>query len=149
MSDAQTTASTTRQAGAPKTESHQPLREMADGGAAQARKSFENMSASTAEASDLIQNACSTAAQSAMGYNAKVVEIARVNTNAALDYADQLLGVKSPSEFFELSATHARKQLEVLSEQTKELTALGQKIMQETAEPLKAGATKAFRGPFG
>ena len=144
MSDVQTTASTTRPASAPRTEGHQPLREMADGGAAQARKSFENMSASTAEASSLIQNACSTAAQSAMGYNAKVVEIARVNTNAALDYADQLLGVKSPSEFFELSATHARKQLEVLSEQTKELTALAQKVATETSEPIKGGASKMF-----
>jgi hypothetical protein len=59
----------------------------------------------------------------------------------------ELFGVKSPSEFLEVSTEHARKQFEPLSEQTKELAALRQKVMLETAEPLKAGAAKAFRGP--
>jgi hypothetical protein len=53
--------------------------------------------------------------------------------------------VKSPSEFLEVSTEHARKRFEVLSEQTKELTALSQ---LETTEPLKSGAAKAFRGPL-
>jgi len=45
-----------------------------------------------------------------------------------------------------VSTEQARKQFEVLSEQTKELTALSQKVMLETAEPLKAGVAKAFAG---
>jgi phasin len=106
------------------------------------------MSAATAEASNVIQNAYSTAAQGAMDCNARVIEFARANSNAAFDYARELLGVKSPSEFLEVSTEHARKQFEVLSEQTKELTALSQKVMLETAEPLKAAA-KGFRGPLG
>jgi len=47
-----------------------------------------------------------------------------------------------------VSTEQARKQFEVLSEQTKELTALSQKVMLETAEPLKAGTVKAFGGPL-
>jgi len=43
-----------------------------------------------------------------------------------------------------MSTEQARKQFDVLSEQTKELTALTQKVMLETAEPFKAGAAKAF-----
>jgi hypothetical protein len=52
--------------------------------------------------------------------------------------------VKSPSEFFELSTNHSRKQFETLTEQTKELAALAQKVTLATAGPLKTGATKAF-----
>jgi hypothetical protein len=55
-----------------------------------------------------------------MDCNAKMIEFARANSNAAFDYASKLLGVKSPSEFLEVSTEHARKRFEVLSEQTKE-----------------------------
>ena len=45
--------------------------------------------------------------------------------------------VKSLSEAVELSTAHARKQFEAVTAQTKELTALAQKVATETAEPIK------------
>ncbi|MEA2935571.1 MAG: hypothetical protein QOD74_2217, partial [Variibacter sp.] len=39
---------------------------------------------------------------------------------------------------------HARKQFETLSAQSKELASLAQKVSTETAEPIKAGFSKAF-----
>lgn len=109
--------------------------------------SYEKMSAATTEASSAVRNAYSTAAQGAMSYNAKAIEFARINSNAAFDYATQLLGVKSPSEFIELSTQHARKQFAVLSEQAKELAGLSQKTMREAAEPFQAGAARLFQAP--
>jgi phasin len=147
MTDTNTTATGTKSAGAPKMGTPQAIREMADKGTAQAKASYDKMSAATAEASSVMQNAGATAAQGFKDSNAKVIEFARTNSNAAFDFANKLLGVKSPSEFIELSTEQARKQFEVLSAQTKELTALNQKVMLETAEPLKAGAAKAFAGP--
>jgi phasin len=148
MRETNSTAAGTRSASAPKIEAPQAIREMADKGTTQAKESYEKMTAATAEASNVIQNACSTAAQGVIDCNAKMIEFARANSNAAFDYASKLLGVKSPSEFLEVSTEHARKRFEVLSEQTKELTALSQKVMLETTEPLKSGAAKAFRGPL-
>ena len=51
---------------------------------------------------------------------------------------------RQPSDFIELSTEHSRKQLETLTEQTKELAALAQKVTLATVEPLKTGVTKAF-----
>jgi phasin len=144
MTDTNTTAAGTKSAGAPKMGTPQAIRDMADKGTAQAKASYEKMSAATAEASSVLKNVGATAAQGIKDSNAKVIEFARTNSNAAFDFANKLLGVKSPSEFIEVSTEQARKQFEVLSEQTKELTALNQKVMLETAEPLKAGAAKAF-----
>jgi hypothetical protein len=59
----------------------------------------------------------------------------------------KLSGVKSPSDFIELSTDHSRKQFETLTEQTKELAALAQKVTFATVEPLKTGVTKAFGQP--
>jgi hypothetical protein len=44
-----------------------------------------------------------------------------------------MLGAKSLSEFVELSGAHARKQLEAMTAQTKELTELAQKVTTEIA----------------
>ncbi|HEY4982501.1 MAG TPA: phasin family protein [Pseudolabrys sp.] len=147
MTETNTTAAATKSAGAPKMETPQAIREMADKGTAQAKASYAKMSAATAEASSVMQNAGATAAQGIKDGSAKVIEFARTNSNAAFDYASELLGVKSPSEFIKISTEQARRQFEVLSEQTKELTTLSQKVMLETAEPLKASAAKAFAGP--
>ncbi len=141
------TSAGTKSAGAATMATPQAMREMAEKGTAQAKASFDKMSAATAEMSGVLKNAGATAAQGFKDSNAKVLEFARTNSNAAFDYANQLLGVKSPSEFIQLSTEHARKQFDVLSAQSKELTALSQKVMLETAEPLKAGAAKAFGGP--
>jgi hypothetical protein len=67
-----------------------------------------------------------------------------VNTNAAFDYAGELLAAKTLSEVIELSSTHARKQFEALTAQSKDLGALAQKVATETAEPIKSGMNKAF-----
>ena len=98
----------------------------------------------TEEATNLLQHTYTAAAKCATDYNLKVFEIARINTNAAFDYAHELLGVKSLSEFVELSSARARKQFETMTAQTKELTTLAQRVSIETTEPLKTGITGAF-----
>jgi phasin len=124
------------------------FREFADKSVAQARNTYENAKAATEEATDLLKDTYKTAAKGATDYNLKVIEIARTNTNSAFDYAYKLMGMKSPSEFAELSTAHARKQFEAMTAQTKELTELAQKVTTEITEPLKAGVTKAFNNKF-
>ena len=77
-------------------------------------------------------------------YNLKVIEIARANTNTAVDNAFELLGVKSLAEFVELSTKHAHKQFEAMTAQTKELTELAQKVATEiTVKDWRHGDSKA------
>ena len=115
-----------------------------DKGSAQAREGFVKMSSATAEAAALIKSSYSTAVKGAQDYSTKVIEFASANTEAAFAFAQKLFGVKSPSDFIELSTEHSRKQLETLTEQSKELAALAQKVTLATVEPLKTGVTKAF-----
>ena len=75
---------------------------------------------------------------------AKVIEFARTNTNAAFDLVQKLSSVKSSSVFVELWAEHVQKQVETLTEQTKQLAALAQKATLATVEPLKTGVANPF-----
>jgi phasin len=74
-----------------------------------------------------------------------VMEMMKSSTSANLDFAQALVGVKSPSEAMELWTSHAKTQFEALTAHTKELAALAQKVATDSAEPIKAGASKIFK----
>jgi hypothetical protein len=65
---------------------------------------------------------------------------------AALDFARQISTAKAPSEAVELWSSQARKQFEMLTDQSKELTALGQKIATSSAELITRSFGRAIEG---
>ena len=128
----------------PKMEVPPAFRELADQGVAQVRDTYEKAKAATEKATSQLKEAYTTAAKGATDYNLKVIEIARANTNTAVDNAFELLGAKSLTEFVELSAKHARKQFEAMTAQTKELTEIAQKVTTEiTVKDWRHGDSKA------
>jgi phasin len=120
------------------------FRELADTGLAHARNTYAKAKVASEEAIDLFQNTYATVATGATHYNLKLIAIARANTCAAFDCALELLSAKSPTEVIELSTAHARRQLDIVSGQNKELWALAQKVATAAAEPVKTGMSKAL-----
>jgi phasin len=118
--------------------------EIAEKGVAQAKDTYEKTKVAAEQATDLLRETYATAAKGATDYGLKVIEIARTNTDTAFEHVQELMGVKSPAEFVTLSTAHARKQLDTMITQTKELAVLAQKVSIEITGPLKAGVTKAF-----
>ncbi|MGB8072428.1 MAG: phasin [Pseudolabrys sp.] len=141
MMDSQTR--TTKPVGS-RTDATQAFRETAENGSAQAKAAFEKASAAATDATTMMKDSYSRSVKGAQEYNTRVLEFARTNAEVAFDFAQELVGVKSPSEFFELSTNHSRKQFETLTEQAKDLAMLAQKVTLATSEPFKAGATRAF-----
>src|SRR6202012_5035448 len=121
----------------PKVEMPAAFREFAERGVAQAKDTYEKMKAAAEEATDVLETTYSTASKGASEYGLKVIDTARINTNAAFDFANELITAKSLSEVIELSSAHARKQFEALTVQGKELGALAQKVATDASEPLK------------
>ncbi|MGB6704369.1 MAG: phasin family protein, partial [Pseudolabrys sp.] len=92
-----------------------------------------------------MQHCYSAAVKGMQDYNNKLLEITHANTKAAFDFAQRMSGVKSPSEFLELSTEHAQQQLTTMTEQTRELAVLAQQATLATAEPLKTSLVPASR----
>ena len=126
------------------TEAPEQFRELAEKGGAQSQKVFDTVSTATGQTADAMKKCYSNAVKGAQDYSNKVVEFAQTNTNATFDFAQRISGVKSPSEFIELSTEHARQQFETLAKQTTELVGLGQRVSRATVEPLKTGFTKSL-----
>ena len=51
----------------------------------------------------------------------------------------------APSDLAQVWSTHARKQFEMLTEQAKELTSLGQRLASSNMEPLARNVSQAFK----
>jgi phasin len=129
----------------PKLEIPAAFRQFAEKSVSQAKENYEKMKSAAEEATDVLEDTYANASKGASDYGLKLIDVARVNTNAYFDFATELMAVKSLSEVVELSTAHARRQFEALTSQSKDLAALAQKVATETAEPMKDSVNKAFK----
>jgi phasin len=121
------------------------MRAFAEKGVSQARESYTKFKDAAETHNSTIEAVFTTATKGATDYSAKVLDIVKANTAAAFDFAQELVSAKSVPQAMELWSAHAKKQVETFTAQTKELAELSQKIATETAEPIKAGASKLFK----
>jgi phasin family protein len=112
---------------------------------AQAKQTFEKASEAGQEMTRRLEESYSKTAQDVVNYQRKALEIAQAHVDAAFDCAQDLVGVKSPSEFMEVFMNSTRRQFETMTEQTRELASLAQKVATDNIEPLTNGFNSAFR----
>jgi phasin len=121
------------------------MRAFAEKGVSQARDNYAKFKDVAESHNGTIEAVFSNASKGASEYSAKLMEIMKANTTAGLDFAQALIGVKSPSEAMELWSSHAKTQFETFTANTKELAELAKKVATETAEPIKTSASKLFQ----
>lgn len=129
----------------PKVEVPEMVREFAEKGVKQAKEGYDKMKAAAADTSDLLETTYTAASKGATEFNMKALDALRANMNATFDFTTAIIGTKSLAEAAEISTAHFRAQFEALTAQTKELSALAQKIAAETSEPIKTGVSKSFK----
>ena len=128
----------------PKFEIPSAFREFAEKGVSMAKENYDKMKTSAEDATDVLEETYSTASKGCSGYGLKVIETTRANSNAAFDLFGELLTAKSYAEMVELSTAFMRKQFDVMTAQAKELTEEAQKVVSDTAEPIKESFTSTF-----
>jgi phasin len=117
------------------------LRAFAEKGISQAKDTYTKMKTAAEEATGIMETTYANASKGAADYGLKVVEIARANSNATFDFATELLNARTFAQAVEISTAHTRRQIETLTEQTRELMSLAQKVALHTATPIKDGIT--------
>lgn len=128
----------------PKFEMPTAFRELAERGVAMAKDNYDKFKGVAEEATDVLEETYSTASKGCSGYGLKVIDAARVNSNATFDLFGELLNAKSYAEVVERSTSFMRKQFETVTAQARELAEEAQKVATETAEPIKGSLTSAF-----
>lgn len=112
---------------------------------ARTKDAHEKMTTILTTSTEAFEEAFSCANRGSAEYRVKLMEIARTNANSAFDLARDMASAKTLPEFFEAAVAHQRKQLELAAAQMKDLTALTQKVVTETTEPIRSGIAQPFK----
>ncbi len=121
------------------------MRAFAEKGVNQAREGYAKFKDAAETHNSTVEAVINTATKGAAEVSTTLLDIAKANTNASFDFAQSLIGVKSPSQALELWSGFAKSQFEAFTGQSKQLAELSQKIAADTAEPIKTGANKLFQ----
>src|SRR5260370_32440505 len=84
------------------------MRAFAEKGVSQARDSYAKFKDAAETHNGTIEAVFSSASKGASEYSAKLMEMMKANTSANLDFAQPLIGVKSPSHAIQLLHSHAK-----------------------------------------
>src|SRR6195256_2197737 len=77
------------------TEATAAFRELAEKGIVQAKDTYAKMKTAAEEATGILEHTYANASKGAADYGLKMVEMARTNTNAAFDFAAELLAART------------------------------------------------------
>jgi hypothetical protein len=106
---------------------------------------FEHKAKAAAERStQAVEQSYTAAAENVREYMIKMINMAQANTESVFEFARQIANAKAPSDLTEVWAAQARRQLEMLNEQTRQLASLGQKMARESTEPIVRTTQQAF-----
>jgi hypothetical protein len=126
--------------------SEDQARRFADKSARAAREAVDRGSAAAHESAEGAEQSYFAAADGIRDFNVRLIEMVHANTLAALALVREISTAKGPSEAASLWSSHAQRQFETLTEQSKELTALAQRIATSSAEPIARSFGNALKG---
>jgi hypothetical protein len=99
-----------------------------------ARESMDNTMATGAETVRGVQEGFTSAVENVRDLNLRLIDMAQANTQAAFDFAREVSEAKGPSDFVQAWTSNATKQFDMLTKQASELTTLGQRFADTTAD---------------
>jgi phasin len=118
------------------------VRSLVEGSFRQAKDNYERLKAAAENATECAEDVYETLSTGITEVNLKAIEAAQNNTNAAFDFARDLIQVKSLAEAFEVQASYARTQFEARIAQVREIATLVNAVAKESARPLQESFQK-------
>ncbi len=126
-------------------EIQQSVRSALEKGVVESRAVFTKAKIATDETLSAFEVSFAAAKDSALAIHAKAFEALRANADAGFDFLKAVSAAKSLPDLATLQTEFARKQLETITGQTKDFSALAQKAMADAVEPIKGQVAKSFR----
>jgi phasin len=130
---------------APVAEMQQNFRNALEKGVIESRAAFAKAKTAADETASAIEVSFTAAKDGALAINAKAVEAMRANADANFDFWKAMFSVKSLPDLISLQTEFARKQVETITSQTKDFSAMAQKAMADAVEPIKEQVAKSFK----
>ena len=111
----------------------QPTR-LADKSTKVARETIERGIRSAEEATKGVKLTLLSSFAGMREFNTKLIDIAHENANEVFDFAHEIASVQSPTDLIAIWSAHAKRQFEIMTKQSQELTELGQKLASRNTD---------------
>jgi phasin len=118
------------------------VRALAEKNVVQSREAYDRSRDAFEASVATFEESFDAAGQGAAAFNRKIIDIAQRNVSSIFDLAKTLASAKNLAEIVELQAAYWQKQFSALTAQAEEVHALSTKVTADTAEPIKAHATR-------
>jgi len=102
--------------------------------ASAATKMSETMASQMASAAGVYGGAFANSFKALQDYQTKLLHLVQENATANMQFAQKLMQPRSPSDFIEFMSAHLRERATAITDQAKELAALGQEAAKKAAE---------------
>lgn len=119
------------------------FRSMAEKGVSQARENYAEFKNKAEEATDLIEETFETTRDGMVNLQHMALDAAKQNTDAAFDFAKQMMGVTAVADAVQLQAKFAREQFDAFVDYSKQFQSNVTKVAEDVARPTKSAFSKA------
>ncbi len=126
-------------------EAQEKVRAMIETGINETRAGYSKVKGVADEAAVALETSFAAAKAGAVEIGVKALEALRETADANFDFAKSLISAKSPSDYVSLHGEFARRQIEMLTAQTKAIAELAQKVVTASIEPIKTQVAKSFK----
>jgi phasin len=126
------------------TEAQSKVRDFVETRLSETHSKYAKMKSAADEAAQALETSYASVKQGAVQFNVKALEAVSETAHANFDFFKSMFTVKSPSDYVTLQTEFARKQIEMMTAQTKAFGELAKKLAVETVEPIKAQVAKTF-----
>jgi hypothetical protein len=103
----------------------------------QTRERFQKLNDATKSAFGSFDSSASIVGKGFSEFHSKAFEAFRANSALIFEFCGALSASRTVSDAVALAPAHVNRQFQALNEQTKDLSALAQKIAKESVEPFK------------
>jgi phasin len=111
----------------------------------QSKEAYGRMKAAADEATKALESTMENVHQGSLQLSKKAIDAMRSNAEMGFQHLDKMMSAKSFSEIIEMQTAYVRKQVEMVTDQAKDMQKLTQSVAQDMIKPGRDAFQKASK----
>ncbi len=111
----------------------------------QSKEAYGRMKSAADEATKTLESTMENAHQGSLQLSKRAIDSMRINAETGFAHLDKMMAAKSFADVIELQTAYVRKQIEMATDQTKDMQTLAQSVAQDMMKPGRDAFQKAAK----
>lgn len=125
---------------------NETFRSMTQKSMEQSKEAYGRMKAAADDATKALESTMENAHQGSLQLSKKAIDAMRTNAELGFQHLDSMMAAKTFAEMIEMQTAYVRKQVEMATDQVKDMQTLTQAVAQDMMKPGREAFQKASKG---